>query len=610
MNKLIFFKNITIIKKNYKIIDNISFTLPSSGILRISGKNGSGKSTLASVISGDIYYIGKVYDEDNNKLDKRYLSRITTKIDQSNTLNNECSVLENLELTNSTFKEIEELMIRLAFTKDIYDKKVSVLSGGEIQRVMVARSLLQSKQIIIADEILSNLDFENKKIVFKVLEEVSTTKLVVFIEHGDFFKYDFKNEIILMDGRIIKNEYKKDYSLKKLSQSFHYKTDKLQNSYLKNIEKPYFVRFIRKLLPILIIIFILFGFILTTTTVSSNKTKLKFIEKQNVNLTYSTRKTPDTFPLYMGSKINTIQYTNDYEYNVSIPLYFSVLNAQIDENLIGQIPKNNLEVVITDIIADVLIHKNNTLESIIGTKINIYNKDYYISGVFITNYSNAIHKEEISERVLYDLVKRLSLVFFYDDSDFFVKELNNYLLINKDASEIADIVEDIEVFGYYQDFNLINQFILVKNQVIILLSAVILIFLLFLTLNRKSYIKNKLPRFIAYKRSGLSTKQIYQNQMFTDFLLIFVINTFVFIGSLTFLILNIILFNKMIHNIIYINIFSLNIFIGILIISFISYLTIVIVDYIMLYSKDLHDLILINKNNDTKQIQKSKQGDK
>lgn len=94
------------------------------------------------------------------------------------------SILTNINLITKVDdeKKINEVFEKLNLKVKL-NQKISTLSGGELQRVNLAMSLIKDPPLILADEITSGLDTQNKKLVFNILKELALTKIIIMVTH-------------------------------------------------------------------------------------------------------------------------------------------------------------------------------------------------------------------------------------------------------------------------------------------------------------------------------------------------------------------------------------------------------------------------------------------
>ncbi len=203
-------KRITVLKK-------ISFKFKKGKIYSLMGPSGSGKSTLLNLLSlidrpssGSIIIENKTINfNEKNKNDILRAKKIGIIYQQDNLLT-DFTALENVYLASLSIENNRE--ISLIKAKKLL-KKVgllkrsnhypSQLSGGEKQRVSIARALINDPQIILADEPTGSLDFETAKIIFKILKnQINSNRLIIFATHNRFFANKSDCLLELVDGNI------------------------------------------------------------------------------------------------------------------------------------------------------------------------------------------------------------------------------------------------------------------------------------------------------------------------------------------------------------------------------------------------------------------------
>jgi len=188
----------------------------SSGILTvIYGKSGSGKSTLLSILAGlNVPDVGKVILNGKNlySLKDSELSRVRNLnigyVPQNDASLPNLTVLENVILPAAIAKleHAEDFARRILDSLGIAhlaDEFPSQLSGGELRRVALARALILSPEIVIADEPTSNLDDENGELVFQILADLSKKGTAVIVSTHDPRGMEFGNRIYLMKNGIL-----------------------------------------------------------------------------------------------------------------------------------------------------------------------------------------------------------------------------------------------------------------------------------------------------------------------------------------------------------------------------------------------------------------------
>ena len=220
MNNLISLKNISKSFSNNKkinVLKKINYSFTKGKIYSLVGPSGSGKSTLLNVLSlidkpntGSLL-INKtpVNFNENAKNDKIRSSKIGI-IYQQNNLLPDFTALENvylagLALTNDKKNSIERAK-EIIKTMGLSSREAhfpSELSGGEMQRIAMARALINEPEIILADEPTGSLDHTTAKEVFNVLYKLKNkNRLIIYATHNRFFANMADCKLEMIDGNI------------------------------------------------------------------------------------------------------------------------------------------------------------------------------------------------------------------------------------------------------------------------------------------------------------------------------------------------------------------------------------------------------------------------
>ncbi len=193
--------NVNITRAGKKILENISFKIESGEFVYLIGKTGMGKSSLLKIIYGDLYLDegeGTVVGFDLKKLTWKkipYLRRKMGIVFQDFQLLNDRNVTKNLEfaLKATGWKNKKEIDTRISEVLDMVglnDKRNSMpfeMSGGEQQRVDIARALLNHPELIIADEPTGNLDPDTSEDIMKLLLSISkSSETTVLMSTHDY----------------------------------------------------------------------------------------------------------------------------------------------------------------------------------------------------------------------------------------------------------------------------------------------------------------------------------------------------------------------------------------------------------------------------------------
>lgn len=186
-------------KKDEYVLKDISYKFETGTIYAIKGKSGSGKTTLLSLISGlEKNYLGNIYynEKDLKKINlDKYRSQDIGIVFQSYNLLPHLTTFENItlsmEINHSKIKDkktrVLELLKSVGLGEELASRRVLKLSGGEQQRVAIARSLSYNPGMIIADEPTGNLDKETENEIMKILTRLAHEegKCVIIVTHSD-----------------------------------------------------------------------------------------------------------------------------------------------------------------------------------------------------------------------------------------------------------------------------------------------------------------------------------------------------------------------------------------------------------------------------------------
>ena len=199
-------------------VKNVNFTLKEGDFVNIIGRSGSGKSTFLNLLSGllkptegKIFAKGKNISDFSDREISKYRNEIIGFVPQSlGTLPN-LNVLENVSLPYYLFKRDDSAYEKAAMLLDemgilhLKDDFPKNLSGGELKRVLIARSMINSPELLILDEPTSDLDKNTTMEIMDLLKKINSkgTALILVTHELDILKYG--NTLYQMeDGSLIK----------------------------------------------------------------------------------------------------------------------------------------------------------------------------------------------------------------------------------------------------------------------------------------------------------------------------------------------------------------------------------------------------------------------
>jgi ABC-type lipoprotein export system ATPase subunit len=220
MNDIVQLSNLTKTFDNFKkikVLKKISYKFKKGKIYSLMGPSGSGKSTLLNLLSlidrpnsGSISIDNKqIYFNDTQKNDSLRANKIGIIYQQDNLLS-DFTAIENIYLASLAAGNNKKIAISKAkvLLKKVgllnrIDHYPSQLSGGEKQRISIARALINNPQIILADEPTGSLDMDTAKVVFEILtKQINSNRLIIFATHNRFFANKSDCLLEIVDGNI------------------------------------------------------------------------------------------------------------------------------------------------------------------------------------------------------------------------------------------------------------------------------------------------------------------------------------------------------------------------------------------------------------------------
>ena len=224
-------KNLSKIYKSHdkilcRALDDVSFTLPDTGMVFICGKSGSGKSTLLNMLAGlDEISCGRILVDGNDFAGfdvgdyDDYRNNYLGFVFQDFCLLDDFTIKENIEISLNLTHQAQDDAVRRALCDvglEGYESRYpKELSGGQKQRVAIARALVKNPKYIFADEPTGNLDSGTSIQILELLKSLSKDKLIVIISHSIENANEYADRIIeLADGRITRDVSKNTEELR------------------------------------------------------------------------------------------------------------------------------------------------------------------------------------------------------------------------------------------------------------------------------------------------------------------------------------------------------------------------------------------------------------
>ena len=203
--------------KAIKVLKDLTFNFVSGKSYSIMGPSGSGKSTLLNMLSlidspttGSIVINNKKINTNNNVENDIIRASKIGIIYQDKNLLSDFTALENVYLPNLLIskekeksKELAKKLIKEVGMINRLNHFPNELSGGENQRIAIARALINDPEIILADEPTGNLDSNNAKLIFKILFNLKNkNRIIIFATHNRYFANMADCKITMNNGNI------------------------------------------------------------------------------------------------------------------------------------------------------------------------------------------------------------------------------------------------------------------------------------------------------------------------------------------------------------------------------------------------------------------------
>ncbi len=220
MNNIITLDKITksfVSNKKITVLNKINYIFKKGKIYSLMGPSGSGKSTLLNILSlidrptsGTLKFDNKEINFSKSDINDKIRAKNIGIVYQQNNLLSDFTALENVYLSRLSIDNNKDKAVHVA--KKIINSigllnrinhYPSQLSGGEMQRIAIARALVNEPEIILADELTGSLDQTTAKNVFKILYKLrNSTRLIIYATHNRFFANMADCKLELIDGKI------------------------------------------------------------------------------------------------------------------------------------------------------------------------------------------------------------------------------------------------------------------------------------------------------------------------------------------------------------------------------------------------------------------------
>lgn len=476
INKVYVSKN----KQKVDALKDITLEIGDSGIVFILGKSGSGKSTLLNILGGlDSATSGEIFVDNISFADFKqadydsYRNQYLGFVFQEFNLLNDFDVSGNISLALQLSKELNiaekvtKALQEVELTADYLTRKIDELSGGEKQRIAIARAIVKDSRMILADEPTGNLDSGTSTSIWNILKNFSKSKLVIVVTHDRESAEKYGDRIIeIADGQIISDNGKQPTSSTE-QLPFEPRKQRLSNKVvIKMGANNLLHRKAKAISVVLLAIFTIFALLLTqlTLTFSAEKSFAKFIKDNDIDyitLTQGKLRYGNEFNPYNIMKPSTLDYivsNSDNIQNETIEKKQDVLDIglsfvgdalELDDNSY-YLTASGLEYaynhknskVQVDGVDVKLIKESHPIDFIVGKKVDMgyfYSMEYTLAGVVDTSNCNELVQDIFPE--------------YYANENFRDRNVSSY---KQNNLEYTEVIMQFGEINYCEEFECVN----------------------------------------------------------------------------------------------------------------------------------------------------------
>jgi len=190
-NYILKISNLSVKFPNETILDNISFELKKGTTLAIVGPNGAGKTTLFRVLLNLVPYTGKI-----EWTDKVKIGYVPQRLSVSDI---PISIKEFLSFKSAS--NIEDSLSSVGLDTSILNKSLGVLSGGQLQRVLIAWATIDKPNVLLFDEPTTGVDLDSEEAIYKMLHELEKKSeiTILLISHDIHIIRDYSDYMLALN---------------------------------------------------------------------------------------------------------------------------------------------------------------------------------------------------------------------------------------------------------------------------------------------------------------------------------------------------------------------------------------------------------------------------
>ena len=206
-------RNINVTAGNKKILENVNIHIHCGSLTVLIGKNGAGKSTLLRAILGEIKHTGTIiFKSKNNERNKIKIGYVPQKLNIENSPMTVYDMVASYTSKTPVFfkkskKVYDEIKKHLKDfgAEDLIDSKVSRLSGGELQRVMMAVATMPYPDLLILDEPISGMDKNGKEQFYSRIYDLKENHdlAIILVSHDFDYVKKYADKVIMLDKTVV-----------------------------------------------------------------------------------------------------------------------------------------------------------------------------------------------------------------------------------------------------------------------------------------------------------------------------------------------------------------------------------------------------------------------
>lgn len=502
-------------KETYALED-INMCLPNKGMIAIIGSSGSGKTTLLNLLGGlDRVTKGVVEFDDinitnlNNRELEEYRNQYVSFIYQDFSLIDYLSVSDNV----SILVDCDEEILKSVGIYHLKDKSVNKLSGGEKQRVGIARALAKKPKIILADEPTGSLDSDNSRKVMDILKEISKKTLVIVVTHNESLALEYADKIVGLNSDKIA-EIKDINEVGDIEEFDTYKLNKLNKDVEKDIFKGMLFRNPLKFIMSIILLTIMLTTIIISNgvsninassslarTVTNEKDSVLYIDniygKKTNHKKYIGKKYFGKYNLINDNLENILSlYPNNEEYIKSLQnetsnseeitdiqkyivadTVFIIEDGIFKDDIWGSLPKNENEIAITEALAKsyitygmILSDNSNfnpqSMDDILDKEVLFGNIPVIIKGILKQDYDKYLNKkvDGINDsKYVEEIIKPGAFIYVTNEFENYISNNTIYALRDSEVKLNDNKLSNNTSFTFHVDSGLKDNEIILCN---------------------------------------------------------------------------------------------------------------------------------------------------